>query len=403
MLIALSIVGAAILALMGLKLARTVQERRAARAGYITFGGDDRYQAKNVHLNVHDAVMIARVRVEMTEDAFAAVVRRIEQNYLRWYESLRASIAPALSGNGFDTPLEIRNEAGNYALTDTPLLAKIIVCRKDQVILLVGNHVYLGGYLLSQFVQLVFCRNTAKNVFPRNRYVPVATELSILALFGRLALRRRHLKSLLRDDKAHIQRFYLKQDLAPIREKAAELQMHHLYLVIAMHVFTVMQRMHKTRLRVTLPVSFSAEDSFNTVGAMFLDVDAEPDVESMARKIRRLVRRNQWQVSASNHAQRIFPTRKLSERARNMVDLTLTVVPQKTLPDNLLASEMKDYEFTMDNIHYPVYVMAFIFEDHVHSSFMINTPAFDVDAFLAQEGAARMDLTLARAAAAASQ
>jgi len=81
-----------------------------------------------------------------------------------------------------------------------------------------------------------------------------------------------------------------------------------------------------------------------------------------------------------------------------MVDLTLTVVLQKTLPNNLLTNEMKDYEFTMGNIHYPVYVMAFIFEDHVHSSFMINTPEYDVDAFMAQERAARMDLTLAGAA-----
>lgn len=212
-------------------------------------------------------------------------------------------------------------------------------------------------------------------------------------------MRRYHVTVPLHDDKTHIQRFYLKQDLAPIKAMADELQMHHLYLVIAGHVFTVMQRMNKTRLRVTLPVSFSAEDSFNTVGAIFLDVEAEPDLERMARKIRRLVRRNQWQVSASNHTQRIFPTRKLSERARNMVDLTLTVVPQKTLPNNLLAKEMTDYEFTMGNIHYPVYVMAFIFEDHVHSSFMVNTPEYDVDAFIARDGAARMDLTLERTAA----
>ncbi len=398
MFILLFIACVAILALMGLKLVRTVQELRAARAGYITFGGDDRYQARNAHLNVHDAVMIARVRVEMTEDAFEAVIRRIEENYLRWYESLSASIPPEIQGNGFDTPLEIWNEYGTYELTDTPILAKIVVCRKEQVILLVGNHVYLGGYLLSQFVQLVFCQSISKNIFPRNRYLPVATELSILALFSRLALRRRRLKSPLYDDQAQIQRFYLKQDLGPIMEQATNLQVHHLYLVIAMHVFMVMQRMNKTRLRVTLPVSFSANDSFNTVGAIFLDVDAEPDVEVLARKIRRLVRRNQWQVSASNHVQRIFPTRKLSERARNMVDLTLTVVLQKTLPNNLLTNEMKDYEFTMGNIHYPVYVMAFIFEDHVHSSFMINTPEYDVDAFMAQERAARMDLTLAGAA-----
>lgn len=107
MFIPLFIVCAAILALMGLKLARTVQEFRASRAGYITFGGDDRYQAKNVHLNVHDAAMIARVKVEMTEDAFEAVIRRIEQNYLRWHQSVSASIPPQARWKG------IRHSSGD--------------------------------------------------------------------------------------------------------------------------------------------------------------------------------------------------------------------------------------------------------------------------------------------------
>ena len=48
MLILLAVLAAVVLALMTLKLARAVRESRAASAGYITFGGDDRYQARNV-------------------------------------------------------------------------------------------------------------------------------------------------------------------------------------------------------------------------------------------------------------------------------------------------------------------------------------------------------------------
>ena len=59
---------------------------------------------------------------------------------------------------------------------------------------------------------------------------------------------------------------------------------------------------------------------------------------------------------------------------------------------------MKDYEFTMDNIHYPVYVMAFIFQGHVHSSFMVNPPTFDGTSFIEDDGAVPMDLTLTRQA-----
>lgn|GEM_PF-2419307 len=399
MLIFLAVIAGAVVALMGLKLARALQESRAARAGYITFGGDDRYQARNVHRDVHDAVMVARVRLEMSEDAFEAVIGRVSQNYLRWFARLDAAIEHKPAGQAFDAPMEIRDEYRPFELTDTPLLSKIIVYRKQQIILLVGNHVYLGGYLLSQFVQLVFCSTVSRDVFPRNRYLPIASELMMLAFLGRHLLRRSHDRSQLYDNKAQIQRFYVRQDLATIQAQADAMRLHYLYVVIAMHVQIVMQRMHKTRLRVTLPASFADDASFNTVGAILLDIDAEPDVDAMARKIRRLVKRGQWQVSATNHIQRIFPTRKLSERARNLVDLTLTVVPQKTLPQNLLAKEMKDYEFTMGNIQYPVYAMAFIFEDHVHTSFMVNTPAFDVDAFTASDGAVPMDLALSQAVA----
>ena len=189
----------------------------------------------------------------------------------------------------------------------------------------------------------------------------------------------------------------MRRDLATIQAKAQALELNYLYVVIAQHVHMVMQRMNKTRLRVTLPASFADESSFNTVGAMLLDIDAAPDLDAMTRQVRRLIKRSQWQVSATNHIQRIFPTRRLSERARNVVDLTLTIVPQKTLPQNLLTKEMKSYEFTMGYIQYPVYAMAFIFEDHVHTSFMVNTPAFDAAQFTATDGAVPMELALTRA------
>lgn len=397
MLTVLSVIASAVLALMALKLARVIRERRAARAGFITFGGDDRYQARNVHRDVHDAVMVARVRLEMSEEGFEDVIRRIQQNYVQWFQRIEASIEHKPGGRAFDAPLEIHDDWRPFALAEAPLLSRIIVYRREQVILLVGNHVYLGGYLLSQFVQLVFCRSVSRDVFPRNPYLPVATELMMLAFLGRHLLRRARGRPPLYPDRSHIHRFYLRQALAPIQAKADALRLNYVYVVIAQHVQMVMQRMGKSRLRVTLPASFADEATFNTVGAIILDIDATPDLDAMARQIRRLIKRSQWQVSATNHIQRVFPTRRLSQQARNIVDLTLTVVPQKTLPDNLLTQEMKTYEFTMGNIQYPVYAMAFIFEDHVHTSFMVNTPAFDREAFTATDGALPMDLALARA------
>jgi hypothetical protein len=38
--------------------------------------------------------------------------------------------------------------------------------------------------------------------------------------------------------------------------------------------------------------------------------------------------------------------------------------------------------------------MAFIFEEQVHTSFMINTPRFDVEALQTKDGAVRSDLSL---------
>jgi hypothetical protein len=391
-LILLGVVAAVVLALMALRLFRVIQEQRASRSGYITFGGDDRYQARNIHRDIHAAIMVARVRLEMSDEGFETVIKRIEQNYLQWFEQLNAAIEHKPANRAFETPLEIHEVYHPYELKSTPLLAKIIVYRDQQIILLLGNHIYLGGFLLSQFVQLVFCNAISRNVFPRNRYLPIASELMMLALLSRYLLRRPHNQIPIYEDKAQIQRFSVKSELSTIKDMADALNMNYLYVVIATQVQLVMQRMNKSHLRLTLPVSFEDYTTFNTVGAMFLDIDAQPDIYSMARTIRKLVKRGQWQVSASNHIQRVFPTRRLAERARNLVDLTLTVVPQKTLPHNLLTKELKGYEFTMNNIQYPVYAMAFIFEDHVHTSYMINTPAFDIDAFTSVDGISSLDL-----------
>ncbi|MCA9654173.1 MAG: hypothetical protein H6712_24465 [Myxococcales bacterium] len=390
MLLALGLLTLPISLLMALKLARSVQEWRSSRAGYITFGGDDRYQARNVERSVHDACMVARVRLDMSAEAFEEVVARVQANYPAWVRAVEASIEhrpPA-----FEPPLEIRERYEPPRLGDTPLLAKIILCREDRTVVLMGNHVYLGGYLLSQFVQLVFCGQVSKGVFPRNRYFPVLTEGMILALFARLLTRPARVPPRLFEEPSRLRRLYWKQSLAEIEATAAELRMNRLYVIIARHIAAVMEHMGRDRLRVTLPISFEAEDSFNTVGAIFLDVEAAPDFPSLARRIRNLVQHKRWQVSASNHVQRIFPTRELSQRARNTVDFTLTTVPQKTLPENLLAEELVDYEFTMDNIDYAVYAMAFEFEGFVHTSLMINSPDFDVAGFQAAAGARSMDL-----------
>jgi hypothetical protein len=318
----------------------------------------------------------------------------VQENYLQWYHDLLSRIRHKPNGKPFAPPLEIWDEYREYVLGDAPLLSQIVICKKEKVILLVGNHVYLGGQLLSQFVQLVFCASVSKKVFPRNTYIPVLTELMMLAVLAQVTLRPKRQPIELLAGPSEIKRFCIHRDLAEVQATADELKMSHLYVVIADHVMMVMKHLGKDRLRVTLPVSFSGESSFNTIGAMFLDLEAAPDVQTMARTVRTQVRRHQWQVSASNHMQRVLPLRQLSQRARNIVDLTLTVVPQKTLPHNILAEELQTYEFTMSRIQYPVYIMAFIFEGMVHSSFMVNTPTFDTERFVAQENAVPCDLTL---------
>ncbi len=382
-------------ALMGAKVVRTVQELRSRAAGFISFGGDDAYQARDLHLDVHTAVMVARIKLSMTPEEFDEVVARVELNFGQWFENLARSIRRP-DDVVFQEPLVMVDRLEQPPLGDQPLLARIVIAREDQTILLMGNHIYLGGYLLSQFVQIVFCSTVSRDVFEPNRYLPIATELMILGFLGWLALLGPHPQTPLFAKKEQIRRFYWKQPLAPIQEMSDELRLNTLYIVIARHVRAVMTHLGKDRLRISLPVSFKSESSFNTVGGMLLDVDAAPDEKALARNIKKQVKQWRWQVPATNHIQRIFPTRTLSETARNLVDLTLTVVPQKTLPKNLLNDAVDSYEFTMDSIHYPVYIMAFLFDDSVHTSVMVNAPSFDCEGFMADTGAVEIDLALDR-------
>jgi len=379
--------------LLGAKAVRKAQELRARSRGHITFGGDDAYQARDVASDVHTAVMIARVRLSMPPEAFEEVVARVEASFRPWFDDLAASIQRP-DDVVFQEPLLIADRVEQPELGEQPLLARIIISRDDQTILLMGNHIYLGGYLLSQFVQIVFCAGISRDVFERNPYLPLVTEAMMVGFLGWYSLLKPHPATPLFARKEQVRRFYWKQPLAPIDALSDELRLNTLYIVIARHVHAVMTHLGKDRLRVTLPVSFKSDTSFNTVGGMLLDIDAAPDEATLARNVREQVRRWRWQVPTTNHIQRTFPTRTWSEKARNMVDLTLTVVPQKTLPENLLLDAVDTYEFTMDSIHYPVYIMAFLFEDSVHTSVMVNAPSFDCEGFMAATGAVEMDLRL---------
>lgn len=372
-------------ALASLKLVRTGQELRASRQGFITLGGDDRYQARNIAHNLHDACMVARIQLDMSLDDFDALIERVREQYLPWYAALEAAIQH--KPDAFMEPLDVAEHYAPLPLGQTRMLTKIQFFRQDRVVVLFGDHTYLGGFQLSQFVQLVFCETVTTGIFPRNRYLPGLSELMMLGLFAEALARPSRTPPALCDRPEDVQRLYWKLDRAPLQALADELEMSLLYVVIALHIDRVMRRMGRERLRVTLPVSFESHSSFNTVGAVFLEVERQPDLPSMARVVREALRRKRWQVSASNHVQRILPTRTLSQYARDTVDFTLTVVPQKTLPHNLLKEELVDYEFTMDNIEYPVYAMCLIFEGSLYSSMMVNTPDFDVAAACEEDGA----------------
>ncbi len=370
--------------MVALKLARTVQERQAARRGFITLGGDDRYQARNLDKNIHDACMVAHIQLDMSLERFDAMIARVKANYLPWYAALEGAIEhrPA----AFEAPLEVAEDYRPLVLGETRLLTKMQFFRRDRVVVLWGDHTYLGGYQLSQFVQLLFCDQVTQGIFPKNTYIPVASELMMLGLAAHSIRRPVRAPMPVCDQPDAVRRLYWKLDRAPLEALAASLEMSLLYVVIALHIDQVMRRSGRDHLRVTLPVSFESTSSFNTVGAAFLEVDAQPDLAAYARLVRTLVRKRRWQVSASNHVQRVLPTRTLSQYARNTVDLTLTVVPQKTLPHNVLRDELVDYEFTMDNIEYPVYAMCLIFEDHLYSSVMVNTPDYDAEGACREDG-----------------
>ncbi|MCB9533086.1 MAG: hypothetical protein H6698_02010 [Myxococcales bacterium] len=389
-----------IAALLALKAHRTTREWRASRNGFVTLGGDDKYQARNVHLNRHDACMVARIRLDMPLDEFDRLTDRVRTNFLPWFAALERCIEhrPA----AFETPFEVAEHYAPHELGETRVLCKMQFFRQDRTIVLFGDHTYLGGYQLSQFVQLVFCESVTRGIFPRNPYLPVISEAMMLGFLARTATRPRHEPAPTFPQIASIERLYWKTPHERVRALADELGMNVLYVTIALHIDLVMRRMNRKHLRVTLPVSFESESTFNTVGAVFLELDAQPDLATLARVVRREIKRRQWHVSASNHIQRVFPTREMSQHARNTVDFTLTVVPPKTLPHHVMGQSLRDYEFTMDNIEYPVYAMAFLFEDHLHSSLMINTPDFDVVGACSEDGARRSDLSLSRRAAAGS-
>ena len=176
------------------KLVRVTQELYASKSGYISFGGDDHYHRTNTQTDIHEAAVICKLKFKMDDAEFCNLVESIRINYMNWYKKVRGLIHEKYVHTEFCEPFEIWSNMKNYTPAEKMILSKVIVIENEQTLLLVGNHVFLGGYLLSQFLQVILCQKVHKNIFPKNKYYPLLTETMILAYLTRSALRKPHKK-----------------------------------------------------------------------------------------------------------------------------------------------------------------------------------------------------------------
>ena len=361
------------------KLVRVTQELYASKSGYISFGGDDHYHRTNTQTDIHEAAVICKLKFKMDDAEFCNLVESIRINYMNWYKKVRGLIHEKYVHTEFCEPFEIWSNMKNYTPAEKMILSKVIVIENEQTLLLVGNHVFLGGYLLSQFLQVILCQKVHKNIFPKNKYYPLLTETMILAYLTRSALRKPHKKIPCYENAALQKRYSVSYNVEDLKNMGVQENVDFISCLIAKYVYIIMQSMNRTILRVCLPVSFEDENSFNTVGAVVIDIKMQSTIGEMARNIKKQIRRNRYDASTTHHIQKILPTHHLSSKVRNMVDITFTLAPQKVLPDNHYEKYLIGCEFTMKNITYPVYIMTFIFKKQIHSSFIINSPEFDTD------------------------
>lgn len=369
-----------------LRLYRVSHELKAKKKGYVLLGGDDLYQKRNVTQNKYCPLMVASIELDMSIEDFKVHVNDIIEKYLPWYKELNNSIIPKHKPENFASPVELFNNERQFFLDkEKEYLTQINFVIETRRIILIANHIYVGGYLLAQLLQLILCEHVHSNIFPKNKYYPLLTEMVMIFYFSKMLFKSPKKVSSTFQDDSLIKRFHMKRNLAEFY-RGHDSEGDLIYFLIANHALLVMNYLKKNHLSICLPISFENTSMFNTVGAIVIDVNYNEDFYAFVNQIKREVRKQKYQASASNHLQRIIPTKTLSQYARGLVDLTLTIIPQKAIPSMRIKDEMERYQFTMDNIRYPVYIMVLVLNSEVHSSFMINSPAFDLENFMREKG-----------------
>ena len=259
--------------------------------------------------------------------------------------------------------------------TVCPLL--LIYSYDDSKILIIMDHVYIGGYFFQEWGTTVFKGETV-NPYHLN-YQPGLTELIALKFMLCKAIPSYigHSDSLtLIDNRDQLKRFGLKIDIEKIKVKNINPKVYIIhYLAKLLLKYLSINR----GLNILLPVAFENDDYvYNNVGGIFINVGKDDSIEDVSSNLMN----NRYNAIATNSLMQILNKGKT---ARQKIDVIMTIGFIKK-PTLLSTNELQQIEISFSNVvQYGIYCASFAYGTVAHVSVTVNTKKFAYDSLMKYE------------------
>lgn len=357
------------------------------RANFIKTGelsfGEDLYQRESAMKNMKQRSFINaiftfdipnEIRRKSVIDSMVVNTDKFTKNYFKKYNNIYTQIKNKKLYIE-NTKESIYDNIDQYNIF--PLL--LIYSYDTSQILVMMDHVYIGGYFFQEWSTFVFKGEPIKPY--RLQYMPVITELICLRFLLCKALpsyfdNHQHLS--LVDNRDLIKRFGLKINIGDIKNKYKDIK-PKVYIIYTLAQLLLKYISIDRNVNILLPVAFENDRyAYNNVGAIFIDIGKRDTLKSIMKKLSN----NAYNATATNALMQIVNQGK---RARQKIDIIMTIGYIKN-PTLTHLNEIKRVEVSYSDIaHYGIYCASFTYDTVAHVSITVNTKEFAYDSLLKNE------------------
>lgn len=350
------------------------------KTGKLTFG-EDLYQLSSAQKNRNQRSMISAIftfdipdldRRKKVIDTIVKGTDKFTKVYFKKYKHVYNSL--------HDKILYIENKKSNIhdnidCFSASPLL--LIYSYDQSKILVIMDHVYIGGYFFQEWGTHVF-GGTQINPYRLNYQLGLSELIALRFLLCKATptyIKPQKDNLTLIDNRDQLKRFGIKIDVGKVKGKINP----KIYIIDYLAKLLLKYLSIERRLNILLPIAFENDEyAYNNVGGIFIDVGLNDTIEDITKKLTS----NRYNAVATNLLMQLMNKGK---ETRQKIDVIMTIgfIKEPTL---VSLDELKQVEVSYSDIaHYGIYCASFTYGTVANVTVTINTKKFAYDSLIKHE------------------